>query len=513
MVTIRKIYSLFCVLLLVLAVAACMSCVAVHDDEPQQVAEACAVLRTADSLRAQGILIDDSIALARAVTTLGSHQRRHADDYVRACYYYGCLLRKHGNQTAAMQTFINATHTGTTRHDIKARVYSNMGTMSHRADEFDLSYRMYNLSAEQFLTAKDTVSYYYVMNSMAFELAEQKKKTETLKHLAEIETYCTDSGVLGLVSMTKAVLYRNFEQYDSAIYYAGRELLFRPDEHLGLMVKAQSFSMLGMKDSSVFYARKVAEHAPLWSEQTNAYYILSNDDEALSKEDALKIASDRADAQKMLEAEKSRLAQAVLLLKQDLNRKPDYSRLYAVILTVLLMTALVASGYILTRKKRAAEKRKRQEEIARHNLYLQQTEEAIEQNRMQIEETRQAIEAQTKQAETVLAETENTCSIMRQCQDIKTQLCWNNYGQMCRVINKQFCLLADKLGQKAGIHETDIRLCVLVLIGFSHEAIADIMPCSPNSVKTLKRRTALKLGTNSRDLRIFLLKMAANLPM
>ena len=95
---------------LVWAAVVCMSCGTAKDDEPQ-ITEACAVLNTADSLRAQGVLMDDSTALARAVTALGSHQRSHADDYVRACYYYGCLLRKRNNQTAAMQTFIDAIHT------------------------------------------------------------------------------------------------------------------------------------------------------------------------------------------------------------------------------------------------------------------------------------------------------------------------------------------------------------------------------------------------------------------
>ena len=84
--------------------------------------------------------------------------------------------------------------------------------------------------------------------------------------------------------------------------------------------------------------------------------------------------------------------------------------------------------------------------------------------------------------------------------------------EACAVLNT-----ADSLRAQGvlidGIHETDIRLCVLVLIGCSLETIADILPCSPNSVKTLKRRTALKLGTNSRDLRMFLLKMAANMPV
>ena len=144
----RKIRRLsYIVLPLVWAAAVCMSCGTAKDDEPQ-ITEACAVLNTADSLRAQGVLIDDSIALARAVTTLGSHQRSHADDYVRACYYYGRLLRKHSNYTAAMQTFINAIHTETERHDIKGRVYSNMGSLCQKSSEFELAYQMYEMCAD-----------------------------------------------------------------------------------------------------------------------------------------------------------------------------------------------------------------------------------------------------------------------------------------------------------------------------------------------------------------------------
>ena len=479
--------GLFCQLLPLFVVVACASCTPADDNSVQ---EACAVLQRADSLRAEGVLIDDSLALARAVTTLGRHRRSHADDYVRACYYYGRILRQHSNQTAAMQSFINAVHTETTRHDIKGRVYSNMGSLCQKSSEFELAYQMYEKSAEQFLAARDTTAYYYALNSMAFELAEQKKKSETYALLSRIEQECTSTEVLTKIWETKARMYMHSEQYDSVIHCVN--ILHKNSYTYAVtyVLKAQAFWELGQNDSALYYARRVMQMPDASDvDKYNMLYITSNNDPSIDKQEVLKQTSERADINNYnIKPEKEQLAVAVMILKQDLARKPDHSRLYAVILTVLLMTALLAGGYILTRKKRAGEKKKRQEEMARHNRYMQQ-------------------------AETVLAETENTCSIMRQCQDIKTQLCWNNYGQMCRVINKQFCLLADKLGQQAGIHETDIRLCVLVLIGFSHEAIADIMPCSPNSVKTLKRRTALKLGTNSRELRMFLLKMAANMPM
>ncbi|MBQ7530584.1 MAG: hypothetical protein IJT12_02630, partial [Paludibacteraceae bacterium] len=59
--------------------------------------------------------------------------------YARACYYYGYLLRQHGNQVAAMQAFIASTHAPYiqrviplpwfSNYHILGRIYSNMGTM------------------------------------------------------------------------------------------------------------------------------------------------------------------------------------------------------------------------------------------------------------------------------------------------------------------------------------------------------------------------------------------------
>ena len=61
----------------------------------------------ADSLRVnEGVTCDDSLALAEAYSTLEHWRLIYPDDYARACYYYGYLLRQHNNQVAAMQAFI-----------------------------------------------------------------------------------------------------------------------------------------------------------------------------------------------------------------------------------------------------------------------------------------------------------------------------------------------------------------------------------------------------------------------
>ena len=73
--------------------------------------EARQTIAMADSMRVnEHRLYDDSLALAEAYTTFGRWRLVCPDDYARACYYYGYLLRQHGNQVAAMQAFIAGTH-------------------------------------------------------------------------------------------------------------------------------------------------------------------------------------------------------------------------------------------------------------------------------------------------------------------------------------------------------------------------------------------------------------------
>ncbi len=501
----RKIRRLsYIVLPLVWVAVACMSCGTVADDK-QQVMEACAVLRTADSLRAQGVLMDDSTALARAVTALGRHPRRYADDYVRACYYYGRIFRQRSNYTAAMQTFINAIHTETTRHDIKGRVYSNMGALCQIAEDFEMSHKMYSLSAEQFMAAQDTTAYYYALNDMAFELAEQKKKSETLAMLGNIETECTDADVLCLVAMTKAVLYRNFEQYDSAIYYAGRELLCRPNERMGLMVKAQSFSLLGMKDSAVFYARKVTEHSPSWSEQTNAYYILSNDDETLSKKEALKIASDRADAQKMLETQRSRLAQAVMLLQQDMDRKPYFVNHIYLLLFLFFIIVVWLVAAIIIRKKHA----KSTKDIEKQRLQLKEDQQVIISQNTRIKEKTERLKNEyNEHINGIIQELERNINTLMKSENWQKETEWDDYDRFCETANRRFFMIADKLKAKKVLSEKEIRLCILVMTGcFDNRQIARLICYAESGIRNYKQRIAKKLGISSKDLRTYLFSL------
>ncbi len=155
--------------------------------------EAEAVVAQADSLWQEGKMygIDegDSLSLAQAYKTLSDYRFlssssfHFSSSYAHACYHYGKLLRAKDDPENAMQCFINATHSRTRDYHILGRVYSNMGSICHLAGEFQLSYDMYEKSANCFLANGDTLSYYYGLNDMAFEkamLADNIVLTEAL---------------------------------------------------------------------------------------------------------------------------------------------------------------------------------------------------------------------------------------------------------------------------------------------------------------------------------------------
>ena len=79
---------------------------------------------------------------------------------------------------------------------------------------------------------------------------------------------------------------------------------------------------------------------------------------------------------------------------------------------------------------------------------------------------------------------------------------------MCETINAQFNFFTNKLKATNKLNETEVRLCVLVLINLPFSKIAQILPYAPNSIGKLKDTTAKHLGTTGKELRKFLLNLS-----
>ena len=456
--------------------------------------EAEAVVSQADSLwqegKMYGIDAGDSLTLAQAYKTLGDIPLPFREGlglgspYAHSCYHYGKLLRAKDDPENAMRCFINATHSRTRDYHILGRVYSNMGSICHLAGDFPLSYDMYEKSANCFLADNDSLSYYFLLNDMAFELAEQGKKDEAYMILDNIRVIHSDLFVGTM--LTRAVACKMVQQYDSTIYYTSvvREQGTYASEIL--LNRAQAYSLMGQKDSAVFYANMLlATHYDVY-DQCNALYILTNDDSSQSINSIRKNAADRADSQKIIENKKSKLSQAVQLLQQDLARKPDWRWLYLLIAVALF----VCSSLVLIHLWR---KRKLHQQISEEIEIRQSHVNTL--SLRQEEHRRQLLEG-----------VETICANINESENWKKELCWNNYSQMCEMVNLRIYGFVTCLSPFC-LSEKEVRLCILILLKAGTEKMVDSIPYAKSGLGKFKLTTARKLGTTTREMRNFLLNL------
>ena len=474
--------------------------------------EAEAVVAQADSLWQEGKMygIDegDSATLAQAYETLQKHsvfssqfsevfpfvqRTSFLRTYAHACYHYGRLLRAKDDPENAMRCFINATHTRTPDNHILGRVYSNIGDMCHLAGEYRLSYEMFEKSANMFLQDGDTLSYYYCLNDMAYELAEQGKKEETMALLNTIPVI--DEDLSSLTNFTKAELYMKIGHYDSAIYYAHSARISEISSIGASLILAQSYSFLEIEDSAVYYANFIIGHSNSLSSINNALYILSNDDKTKDIDAVRQASADRSDTQKLITIRQGKLSQAVQLLEQDLAKTPDLRWLYAVIVTIIVIGSCLS---LYVRKKRN-----------QHKLLSQQVDDLNKINDSVKQRHEHIQKEYTEYKDNLLTQIEQNYAVLTQSPNIFTDIHWKDYNALCQIINDNFGMLAAKLQGIYHLSEKEIRLCILVLLEITNSKLmAEKLYYSESGIRNLKNRTAKKLGTNSVKMRNALLKLA-----
>ena len=486
----------------VLIATLCMGCGShVPEDDIKAVQQ---TLAEADSLRGMGIIMgmpfrdtkdscsvenhdrcraenEDSLRLAEAVAALYPWRWVYADEYAKANYYYGRFLRAKDHYPEAMQCFIHAIHSRSKDYHILGRVYSNMGTISHLAGEYELSYEMYEHSADMFLRNGDTINYYYALNNMAFELAEQGKKEETFALLQRIESTCTDSIVLTRLLETRALACNMVNEYDSTIYYINRFQAKGDYQSNGYVLKAQAYWYLNQYDSALYYAQSALGMQLNSRGKISMLYIASHNDPSLGKDSILALTSERADLQNHLAEQNKSRTLAIAILRQDMSKRYDWRWIYAVIATLVIICSAIIV-YIRIKKKH-------------HKLLSQQIVDLENQKAIVLDDKYARLEA--------------VCKLYANSTNLESDLCWMNFEKLSSIINQNFGLLVNKLQQNFHLNEREIRLCVLVLLGISNsKRMASMLCYSESGIRNFKNRTAKKLSTNSVELRDRLINIA-----
>ena len=181
--------------------------------------------------------------------------------------------------------------------------------------------------------------------------------------------------------------------------------------------------------------------------------------------------------------------QATQLLELDLNRKPDLRWLYAVLTTLLVITL---SLWLYVNRKRHM-----------HTLLSQQ----LEDLKSKSQEIKQEHATHKKN---LITQLEQNCLVITQNKEFPNNINWKNFETMRKIVDTNFNMFVSKLCHIGILNETEIRLCILVLLNLDRNIVSNILPYAKNGVGKLKYRVAQKMGVEGKNLRKHLINIAIN---
>ena len=132
-------------------------------------------------------------------------------------------------------------------------------------------------------------------------------------------------------------------------------------------------------------------------------------------------------------------------------------------------------------------------------------------NHVAMQQHARIMQEHTDYTSKLVTQLEQNCHFFAKTDDFPNNLSWKDFDAMCKLINDNFGMLANKLQSIYHLSEKGVRLCILILMGVTDgKQLARMLFYSERGIRTSKNRLAKKLGTNSIELRNFLINLAIN---
>ena len=344
---------------------------------------------------------------------------------------------------------------------------------------------------------------------MAFISVHLHDMQNAMSLLCKITEENTDSSVILSTYETYTEYYVFTQQYDSTIYYVNLLQQAGYYESTCLVNKALAYYYLNINDSSLYYANKVINNSDSYGDNYNMLYIVIHADSTLSQLKRDSLISKRYDIGLILRNEQGLLSHSVELLEQHKKRKILLTRVAISFIVLIVLCFLVIILHVnRIRRNRINLQQSKEKLAAINNQILEQTHNL---NKLKNEYELVTNKKDLTKNEIVKTQLLQTIDSIRQCPDFEKEFMWKDYKQMTHLVNfKLFNIISKISSEYPSLDEKDIRICILVILGFKYDEIANLIHRSPLSISRFKRDIAKKMGTKSELLQDFLIEKIIN---
>ena len=477
------------IVLVALLVMSCTSCARWR--------EAKAVIAEADSLLVKGVIIKDTAALSGGICTLENLMGRvfAKEELTKMYYLMGRNLDDYyHNFSDAADFYIKADRMKTKDWVLRGRINSCMGFICKQDSSFAEALEFYERACDAFEKTGDKRRVANGLVSIAEQYVNLKDYSKADSVLLLASNYDVDSAYYADIMDVKAIALYNQQIYDSALVL----LLGIKDYPRNIDARCYSYQMimrlynkLNNRTNSIYYAKYIITHSNNPSFLSNAYYHLVNYAKDNNDMDDIFMYSHlREDEDRKLQHVSESYAQATLKLKDYLRNPCPFLYLWITGGFVLLLGG--AGIWIYRRKSEQviAEKHQMEAELRNWKESIQQK---LDRDKEDIMNEKRMI------IRNIIMEYADEFAIGKPI--------WDNDTKLFRLADSCFGFIIYRLKHTYHLRNSELKICLMVLLDFPNKEIARIVSYKEDSYPTIKRRLATKLGTSSTEMRNFLLDL------
>ena len=464
-------------LLITLLVMSCTSCARWR--------EAKGVIAEADSLLVHKIVTRDTAALNFAINTLDGPLGYvfAKQDLAKAYYFMGRNIYYLNDFSTAADYYILCDRLNPTDPLYKGRINSCMGYLCKQDSCFEEALEFYERSSHAFKEAGDEWYYAHNLLNVAECHISLHKYYEADSLLTIAETFDIDSTYYARMIETRGLYFFERQEYDSALtYFVYIENYPRPIEAkcYSYMKMMQIYIRQNNYDVANKYACFIIEHSTVPNYKTNAYYtLLRIKDRSKDSEYLADLSYLRKDEDIKIRYESEAYAQATIKLKAYLVNPHPYLLInWCIFGGIIVILLLCIITYALYKHKQCASYK------TAEILRLQEEKNLA---------TRELFERQ----------------IFDYSVHFTSLDTWKDSHKLREQANIYCGNIFYRLEETYHLSEQEIKICLMVLLDFSREQMANYLYVQPNTISKAKNKIAKQLGTSSAQLREFLITFLA----
>ena len=479
-------------LLITLLVMSCTSCTRWR--------EAKGVVAEADwLLEEEKRITRDTAALNFAIETLNGPLGYlfAKQELAKAYYFMGRNFYYLNDFAKAADYYILCDRLNPTDPLYKGRINSCMGYLCKQDSCFEEALEFYDRANIAFERTGDKRRVANGLVSIAEQYVNLKDYAKADSVLKIAAGYDVDSAHYARMVDVYALSLYNQQLYDSALVH----LLSIKDYPRNLDARCYSYQLImhcyefqNQLIECPYYAQYIINNSKNPSFRSNAYFFLMYDAKNRNAvEELARHSTCREDEDRNLQHVSESYAQASAKLRDYLNN--PYSIHTKEILIVLFCIIVLAVWAIWYSRKRI-------------NIKIASQKKLMEQ---EFAQWKDGI-LQKMNEEKAISEIEKRKMILNVVMDYADEFAidkpiWDNDTKLFRLADSCFGFIIYRLKHTYHLRNSELKICLMVLLDFPNKEIARIVSYKEDSYPTIKRRLATKLGTSSTEMRNFLLDL------